>query len=437
MVDFADSQSRPIAENQFPEVPRELPVTGTFATIGCRKTKPMKTTLILTACLLALPAFAEESADVKPIVTGNTAFALELYGQLRTQEGNLFLSPYSISTALAMTYGGARGATEKQMAKTLHFGLPQEQLHLGFAALQSRLNAVQQKGKIKLAIANSLWPHKGYDFLPAYLDLCQKQYGVAITPVDFNNATESARKTINDWVENKTNRKIQELFKPGILDARTRLVLANAIYFKGTWTEQFDKKLTRKQPFHLTTDKTTTAPLMHRQGRYRYAEYPTLQVLELPYAGNDLSMIVLLPVSHKELEAIEAKWSADRLAGWLKQLHPVEVDVYLPQFKMASQFSLNQTLAALGMTDAFTVKADFSGMDGQQDLFISAVIHKAFVEVNEEGTEAAAATGVAMEMKSEPAEPVVFRADRPFLFLIRDNPTGSLLFLGRVTDPTK
>ncbi len=399
----------------------------------------MKTALLLTACLLALPAFAEESADVKPIVTGNTAFALDLYGKLRTQEGNLFLSPYSISTALAMTYGGARGDTEKQMAATLRFTVPQEQLHLGFAALQSRLNAVQQKSKIKLAVANSLWPQKGYEFLPDFVALCRDRYEAKPTAVDYAGATEAARKQINDWVEAKTNRKIQELFKPGVLDAQTRLVLANAIYFKGDWATPFDKQFTQELPFFLANGKQVTAPLMTRQAHFGYAATADLQVLDLPYAGNALSMAILLPAKADGLAALEAQLTVAKLDGWLKALRNREVNVVLPKFKTTAEFSLGATLQSLGMRDAFAAgQADFSGMTGKKDLFISAVVHKAFVEVNEEGTEAAAATGVGMALTAAmPQEPPVFRADHPFLFLIRDNQTGSILFLGRVVDPTK
>lgn len=396
---------------------------------------------VLTVVLIpGLAHGAAVASDMQTAVTGNTAFACDLYGKLKAQEGNLFLSPYSISTALAMTYGGARGNTEAQMAKALNFGLPQDELHPVFAGLQDGLNAVQQKGKVKLAVANSLWPQKGYTFLPAYLDLCKKNYSVTITPVDFAGATEQARTTINDWVENKTEKKIQELFKPGVLSGDTRLVLVNAIYFKGNWVTQFDKRATTPQPFHLAAGKDVEAPLMRLEKQFRYTETPDLQALEMPYSGNDLSMVVLLPRQVDGLPALEAKLTEENLAAWTKGLASRKAMVWLPKFKTTAEFSLNQTLAALGMTDAFARQADFSGMTGQTDLFISAVVHKAFVEVNEEGTEAAAATGVAFTRERaivREEEPVVFRADHPFLFIVRDNHTGSVLFLGRIVDPTK
>jgi len=391
---------------------------------------------LLLSILLPAVAFgaAKESA-----VTGNTAFALDLYAKLRAQEGNLFLSPYSISTALAMTYGGARGETEKQMAKALHFDLPQEQLHPAFAALEAGLAQVQQKGKVKLSIANSLWPQKGYAFLPDYLDLCKKHYGTTITQLDYATASEPARKIINDWVEDKTNKKITGLIAPGVLSALTRMVLVNAIYFKGNWDSPFKAQTTQKQPFHISGSKTVEAPLMHQTKEFGYSENDDLQVLELPYADNDLSMMVLLPRNADGLAALEAKLTAQNLTAWTGKLPRPKVEVFLPKFKMASQFSLNDRLAALGMVDAFGDKADFSGMNGKRDLYISAVIHKAFVDVNEEGTEAAAATAVVMRAMAMRVEqpPPVFRADHPFLFLIREQQTGSILFMGRMADPTQ
>jgi serpin B len=400
--------------------------------------KTLKWALSFSLVFPFLCSGAADSLNQPDVVAGNTAFAFDLYTQLRSEEENqgknLFLSPYSISTALAMTYGGARGNTASQMAKALHFDLPQEMLHPVFAEMEKGLNAVQQKGQVKLAVANSLWPQKDNKFLPAYLELCQKNYGVTITPLDFVEATEPARMTINTWVEDKTNKKIQELLKPGILTVLTRLVLVNAIYFKGNWASQFDKQLTETKPFHVSTNETVNASLMHMRHEFRYAETPDLQLLELQYAGNDLSMLVLLPRKVDGLAELEKSLNQTNYAAWTKVLRSREVQLALPKFKTTSEFSLKGTLSALGMTDAFRYGiADFSGMDGTKELFISAVVHKAFVDVNEEGTEAAAATAVVMTK----SVPTFFRADHPFLFLIRDNHTGSILFLGRIEDPTK
>ena len=400
--------------------------------------------LVLSGVLLGCCNIAHadvSSPDTHKVVAGNTKFAVDLYGKLRAREGNVFFSPYSISTALAMTCGGARGETENQMAQTLHFNLPPDKLHPAFAALESNLNAVQQKGQIKLAVANSLWPQVSYEFLPDYLALCQKYYYTSIKPVDYKGHTETARKTINDWVEARTNRKIVELLKLGVLDSSTRLVLVNAIYFKGKWVSQFETNRTKNQPFHISSDKTIDAPLMRQTHDFHYAEFPGLQVLELPYVGDDLSMIVLLPREVDGLGNLEAGLTAENLTAWTAHLESQEVQVFLPKFKSISEFSLSGTLATLGMTDAFIYgQADFSGMNGRKDLFIGDVIHKAFVEVNEEGTEAAAATAVVMLAGAAPLNPwpiPVFRADHPFLFLIRDNHNGSILFLGRVMNPTQ
>lgn len=379
-------------------------------------------------------------AATEPAVTGNIAFACDLYGKLKGEDGNLFVSPYSISSALAMTYGGARGETAAQMAGTLHFTMPQAELHPAFAAMQSDLDAVQKKGMVKLAVANSLWPQKDYKFLPDYLELCKKHYGTSVTPVDFKGNTEAARTTINGWVEEKTNQRILELFKPGVLDPMTRLVLVNAIYFKGDWANPFKKEATKPAAFHLADGKEVETPTMFQTAKFKYGETDDAQLLEMPYAGNDLSMLIVLPRKADGLPAIEERFNTTHLADWTKAMRPGKTQVWLPKFKTTSEFSLNRTLAGLGMKDAFSqASADFSGMDGSKGLYIGAVVHKAFVEVNEEGTEAAAATGVAMMLKSARIEPqpAVFRADRPFMFTIRDVKSGSILFLGRITDPTK
>jgi serpin B len=394
------------------------------------------------ACLMinTSPGQAADT-DLRQQRQGNTAFACDLYAKLKaSKEGNIFFSPYSLSTALAMTWGGARGDTEKEMAAVLHFNLEQVPLHAAFAALEAKLAAVQKKGKVQLSVANSLWPHKDYPFLKEYLEMVKREYGVSITPVDYTHDTEKAREQINAWVEEKTNQKITDLVPAGVLNALTRLVLANAIYFKGDWAFQFKKSDTTDQPFHLTSGREAQAPLMHQsqKDKFRYAETETLQVLEMPYAGDDLSMVVLLPKKQDGLADLENDFTAPHLEAWTRGLRPREAKVYLPRFKMTCQFGLKEPLQALGMKTAFNpVSADFSGMDGKHDLFIQAVLHKAFVEVNEEGTEAAAATAVVVGVRSVriPEPPVVFRADHPFIFLIRERSTGSLLFVGRIVNP--
>jgi serpin B len=371
------------------------------------------------------------------VVDGNTAFALDLYQQLRAPEGNLFFSPYSISTALAMTYAGARGNTEAEMARVLYFDLDrrtQEALHSAFADLEAHLAQIQAKGDIALHVANALWPQVGYAFLATFLDLCQRCYGVSITPVDYAADSEAARQQINAWVEEKTREKIKELLKPDHVTPLTTLILVNAIYFKGNWASQFDPEDTDDGPFYPLAGDAFKASLMRQKARFGYRGTDDIQVLELPYVGGDLSMLVLLPRERDGLPALEAALTTDNLALWTQRLHATEVQVVLPRFKLSGQFDLGETLKAMGMVDAFGA-ADFSGMTGQRDLFISAVVHKAFVDVNEEGTEAAAATAVLMARSIPPPTPV-FRADHPFLFLIRENSSGSILFLGRVVDPT-
>lgn len=375
--------------------------------------------------------------DTETTVKGNTAFAIDLYEKLKGAKGNLFFSPYSISTALAMTYAGARGNTENQMAQTLHFTLHQKQLHPAFASLEAGLNAVQERGNIQLNVANALWPQKGYVFLEEFLALTKEFYGVLITPVDYNGDREAARAKINAWVEGKTANKIKDLIGPGILDVLTRLVLVNAIYFKGNWASQFNEKQTTDAPFWLASGESIETPLMAQQRSFRYAGYEGLQVLELPYIGDTLSMIVLLPNKIDGLVELESSLTVENLEKWIGHLWMTEVQVFLPKFKLSSQFRLDGTLKSMGMRDAFDMnKADFSGMDGKENwLYIGAAIHKAFVEVNEEGTEAAAATAVLVLGKSISMPPPIFRTDHPFVFLIRDNPSGSILFFGRVVNP--
>lgn len=393
--------------------------------------------VVLTTLFCPL-AFAGNQMNEKILVQDNTAFAMDLYQKLRVSDGNIFFSPHSISTALAMTYGGARGNTEREMAKTLRFSLDQEALHSAFAQVESRLNNLQKSGNIKLSVANSLWPQQDYAFLDDYLALVKKHYGVTITPVDYKNAREAARKMINQWVEAETQNKIKDLIPPGTLDALTRLVLVNAIYFKGNWESQFKAEKTKEAPFHISSRKSVQVPMMTQKETFRYGDLESFEVLELPYAGNDLSMIILLPKEVDGLKQLGDKLSAQNLKQWKSQLSKKDVLVFLPKFKMTSMFRLDKTLMSLGMVDAFSnSKADFSGMDGRPGwLYIGAVIHKAFVDVNEEGTEAAAATAVVIRTLAIAEPPPVFRADHPFIFLIQENKTESILFMGRVTDPT-
>ena len=395
-------------------------------------------TLFMSAPI-AHPADPTAPNNIESLAGGNTAFALDLYARLKTVDGNLFLSPYSISTCLAMTFAGARGDTATQMAQTLHFGTNQNQLAASFNELQEQLNQEQEKNGMELDFANGIWAQKDHVFLAAFLDVARQSYGANLRQIDFRTRSETARTEINDWVGHETKGKITDLIQPGVVNPATQLVLVNAIYFKGQWAREFDKQNTANAPFSVTSTQKLPVPLMNLTADFKYAEVGGLQLLELPYAGDGFAMVVLLPRDVDGLKNLENLLNKQTLDHWLTQARELNVAVLLPKFKLAAQFSLAKPLGEMGMTDAFSPGADFSGMDGERDLFISAVVHKAFVDVNEEGTEAAAATGVVMRMNAVrmPRPTPIFRADHPFLFLIRDLHSGSILFLGRVVDPTR
>jgi serpin B len=406
--------------------------------------KPFVLTLFLSsAAALPLPHSAPaqpvpgKNADVAAVVKGNDEFALDLYQQLAKKDGNLFFSPYSISNALAMTYAGARGKTAAEMEKTLHFSLGQDQLHPAFAALIKQINGNGQLRKYQLTVANRLWGQKDYDFHADFLKLTQEYYGAGLKEVDFIKATEAARQAINAWVEEQTKDKIKELLKKGILSPNTRLVLTNAIYFKAAWQHAFAEGATAPGKFLLPDNKGVQVPLMHQTTSAGYYNAGDLALLDLPYEDGQLSLVVLLPKDVAGLPALEKSLTQAQMSEWMikRQFRPVQIT--LPKFKITSEFQLNEVLAALGMPTAFTTKADFSGMTTRDQLFISAVVHKAFVDVHEKGTEAAAATAVVMDKKAsaKTEEPVTFRADHPFVFLIRDNQSGSILFMGRLANP--
>ena len=371
-------------------------------------------------------------------------FALPLYGQLRQGIGNLFFSPYSVRSALAMAWAGARGETAAQMARALRFAQADKAVHSALAAITRSLNA-SGGGAYEMAVANSLWAQCGTPLVAEYLDTIARHYGGAATLVDFRGRAEDARAAINQWVEEKTRRKILDLIPPGGVQADTRLVLANAVWFKGLWERQFSRGETRGEPFYLEGGGTTRAPLMHQRGMAWYADGPGWQAVDLPYRGFDLSMLVLLPDRQTGLRDLEARLSTSvpHVRSWMGRVR--EVEIFLPRFRMTwGTADLSQPLRALGMPLAFAPsQADFSGINGREPsdsdaLFLSEVYHKAFVEVNEEGTEAAAATSAHVALLGLPPPPAPpFRADHPFLFAIRHQRSGTILFLGRVADPTR
>ncbi len=383
----------------------------------------------------ALPA-----GDLEALVGGNTAFAIDLYHALRRSDDNLFFSPHSISVALAMTYAGARGNTAEQMARVLHFTLPQAQLHPAFNALDLALQPAQPYGDERpftLDIANSLWGERDYTFRAEFLDLLARNYGAGLRLTDFRTAPEPAREAINQWVSEQTKERIRDLIPAGAITPDTRLVLANAIYFLADWQQPFDPNLTDDAPFTLRDGTTVNIPMMRWEGAEsaRYARGAGYQTVELPYMGGKAAMMLIVPDAGT-FDEFEAQLAAEQLADITAGLEWKQVILSLPKFTYESEFELSDVLMGLGMTDAFT-NADFSGMDGTRNLAISAVIHKAFVAVDEKGTEAAAATAVIMKETSMMIdEPITLTVDRPFIYVIRDTQTGATLFLGRVTNPT-
>jgi len=379
---------------------------------------------------------AEESNMIKKMAQDNTAFALDLYKQLKTAKGNLFFSPFSISAALAMTYAGARENTARQMALALHFTEAPDRLHQSLGELLSQLNFVQKETDVELKVANALWAQKGYQFLDEFTRVVRQFYQAELNQADFAATEDAARQAINTWVGRQTNQKIKDLIQPGVLNALTRLVLVNAIYFKGFWESQFKPADTRDLDFWLSVDTTDKLPLMRQKHEYGYWENEWLQVLEMPYKDKSLSLIVLLPKEKSGISELEQKLTLENIMTWQNNLHARKVIVFFPKFKIESKFSLSQILASMGMHDAFDPnRANFSAMVEKKELHISAVIHKAFVEVNEEGTEAAAATGIVVGVTSIAPSPPIFKADHPFVFFIRDNASQSILFLGRVANP--
>jgi len=400
---------------------------------------------------------SEIAPEVAELVAGNTEFAFDLYQAIRVTEGNLLYSPYSMSLALAMAYAGARDTTERQMTEVLHFTLPQEDFHPALQTLSLVVASRSTDPKVQLTIANSLWAQTGYSFLPDFLDLLAENYDAAPRDVDFLGAPGQACSAINDWVSHETEGKIQYVLDPGVITSDTRLVLANAIYFKADWFHRFPVGATRDGPFYLLDGSEVIVSMMEQEEDFRYTSGEGYQAIELPYSGKELSMLILTPKEAAErsdswlpgpptplpsgpidpvhFEEFERSLDAERFASIDADLRSTTVHLIMPKFTYESSFNLKDTLADMGMPDAFTrYVADFSGMDGTRLLYISDVIHKAFVAVDEKGTEAAAVTAVPFAT-GLPPEPVQLTIDCPFIFLIRDVETGTILFVGRVLDP--
>ena len=383
---------------------------------------------------------------VQPLVAGNTAFAVDLYREVARRSGNLFLSPYSISAALAMTREGARGTTRAQMDRVLH--LPGDQAASSFRDLAALLQPplvqdgqgrqARQLPAYELQVAGRLWGQRGLGFLPAFLESLRTSFGAGLTEVDFQRAAPAARDAINRWVADATRNRIRDLVPAGQPTSDTRLVLANAIYFKAGWVDEFSKRATVDGPFHKSDGTTVEVRLMRRQDDFTYAEAEGVQLLRMSYRGGELSMLVVLPRARNGLGAVEARLDGATLASWEQAMTRREVRVAFPRFRFTSALDLGAPLQALGMGEVFTADADLSGMTPAESLFLSDALHKAYVAVDEEGTEAAAATAViSITAEPNPPEPLEFKADHPFLFLIRHRKTGSILFMGRVADPSR
>jgi len=394
------------------------------------------------------PPTPVHTGDLDSIREENNDFALALYAYLRRRPGNLIFSPFSIRTALCMAQAGAKGETRSQMRDALRMSSESESFRDTFAEIHQRLSSAQAS-KYEMIAANSLWGQDGAPLLSEFVDLISRDYGGGMNLVDFRGDAEAARLAINKWVEDKTRDKIRQLIPSGGLNEDTRLVLVNAVYFKGTWLLSFPKKATREESFHLEGGGTVRAPLMHQDNYIRYLKARGYQAVELIYEGGELSMLVLLPNKKDGLPDLEKRLSSRMLQDCVSHMSVREVKLFIPRFKTTwGTVNMRDSLISLGMHLAFDQsRANFSGINGHRPpdedaLFISFVFHKAFVDVNEAGTEAAAATAIemvctsAMGSKSKPPPAPIFRADHPFLYAIRERRTGAILFLGRVTDPT-
>jgi len=371
------------------------------------------------------------------VAEANNLFAFDLYSQYKSNEGNIFYSPYSISTAVAMVYEGAKGQTASEIAKVFYFPLDNEARRNGFKSQYENINQPNQA--FKLSTANALWVEKTYSLSPDYLSITSQYYDGNITNLDFKTDSENSRIIINDWIEGKTNDKIKDLIPSGAVGESTRLVLTNAVYFLGNWTNKFTEEATSEQDFRITSSNIIKAQTMHQTNYFNYAEDKGMQALEMNYRGDKLSMIVLLPTA-SDTKALESLLTPEKLKDIRSKLSSNEVQVSLPKFKFETKYFMADTLKEMGMPTAFKGGiADFSGMSGSKDLYIGSVIHQAYVAIDEDGTEAAAATAVIMETTSIPPQdkpkPKIFKADHPFIFLIQDKETGTILFMGRVNNP--
>lgn len=376
-------------------------------------------------------------ADTISIPGAINEFSFSLYDQIRTRPGNLVFSPYSISCALAMTWAGAGANTAMEMSRVLHFNNQQGNIHEGFKSLFAQLEGVSDPEMTQLAIADALWAQKDYAFLGAYIDLAEEFYGAGIRNLDFTEpaSCEQSRQVINQWVEEHTNHKIVELIGQGMLNPLTRLVITNAIWFNGKWKYPFDEQNTSVGDFKVMKDQTAAVSYMNQQSLFGYYSDNDFQAIALPYKGNEINMLVVLPREQADLQQAGTSLTSTLFYHIVNHLVVTGIRISVPKFKSETEIHLNKPLQSLGMQEAFSRDADFSGMTGNKDLFIDFVIHKAFIDIYEQGTEAAAATGVGMALKSAYIEPVEFIADHPFYYFIFHRDTKLILFSGRFVKP--
>ncbi len=382
----------------------------------------------------------EVNSDMKQsVIEGNNKFAIGIMQNLKFAEENSIISPYSISTALAMTYGGARGKTMNEMSSVMKYSLEQNSFHPTFSAFMSDITSISSE-KAGFESANAIYAQKDYDFLSEFFELINKNYGSALKFVDFHKGNrEDIRQEINKWVELKTKSKITELIAPNILSEDTRMVLVNAIYFLAEWEKEFNKELTYSDSFYPNNGDPQKVNYMKTTDNFMYIQSKGYEAIELPYSGNKFSMMMVLPESKTDFSSFIKSFSYDDFNTITSNFAKKQVEVNIPKYKIETATELQKVLIQMGMPLAFSNKADFSGMTGKQDLKIDKVIHKAFVEVDEKGTEAAAATAVVMIRKTAAVEDmsqkIIFKADRPFLFFIKENNNNTIIFMGSVINP--
>ncbi len=393
--------------------------------------------IMILISLISTSIFAEDNQILGTLVKSNNAFGFDLYHRLKGAGENIFFSPYSIFTALAITHEGAKKQTAKEIRTVLYLPDDKQKIRSDFANISNELN---KEGKsYKLITANALWAHKDYPFAAEYFNVIDECYDGTVTNLDFKTDTENSRAAINNWVDDKTNDKIKDLIPAGMLNTGTRLVLTNAIYFKANWADQFNAEGTWNGKFKLRSGQSVDASMMQQTSNYNYGETNDLQILEMDYFGNDLSMLIILP-KENDITQIENTFSAEKLEDWKNDMQTEKVTVILPKFKFETKYFMAEDLKEMGMPTAFKYpNADFTGMSPTGELYIDEVIHQTFIEVAEYGTEAAAATAIPMLQGAAPQQeqPKIFRADHPYIFIIQQNISGNILFMGRMSDPTK